>query len=145
VNCYPLRPTGPAPRRPREIREPKANPRNDWPRWTDFVSVSIVEDSDDYRPTAGPEFTPTTFDEAEWLGMALRLTGEPMAEIATSDTSLCLRFAIGQLRGLEARHEADWQEWEFGRWADLEATERMLDAFGDPADSIHDAESCGIC
>jgi hypothetical protein len=71
------------------------------------------EQDDEYRPTADEAYNPTELDEAEWCGTALRLSGEPMAELVTNSTALLLRFAIGQSLGLELRlkeEQADHDE-----------------------------------
>jgi hypothetical protein len=66
------------------------------------------EQTDEFRPTADVAYSPTELDEAEWSGMVLRLSGEPMAELAgTNSTALLLRFAVGQWQGLELRQRED--------------------------------------
>jgi hypothetical protein len=126
----PLRPTGPATRRPREIRDkarkPKSNPRSTWPSWTDGWDVTITEDGDEPRPTAGPDYTPARLDDVEWSGMTLALSGEPMAEIETEDTSIALRFAVGQYRGLVARHDAEREARGHDAWIDQQYLEAMM-------------------
>ena len=42
-----------------------ANPRDSWPNWTDEDRWEPIPEPDDYRPPAGPDFTPTPEEEAE--------------------------------------------------------------------------------
>jgi hypothetical protein len=42
-----------------------ANPRDSWPDWTDDYRWDLAPVSDDYRPTAGPDFIPTSEEDAE--------------------------------------------------------------------------------
>ena len=98
----------------------------------DLIHLGL--DAEDYRPTAEEFYAPSDLDEAEWLGMSLRLAGEPMGELfGTNSTSLLLRFAIGQHVGLEIRQAEDRERaaWE---------AERMEAAFGEPGHGWHDFE-----
>ena len=67
-----------------------------------FAPIDL--DSEAYRPIADESYAPSDLDDAEWLGMSLRLSGEPMGELfGTNSTGLLLRFAVGQYLGLEIR------------------------------------------
>jgi hypothetical protein len=140
----PLRPIAPGPRpvvvRKPRVRKPRANPRDSWPKWTDFVSVSIVEEpGDEPRPTASFGALPDAWSEAFWKGFTLALEGEDPAIPTDRPGYESRAFHAGLVAGSrEADHELD-------QWADQQAMERMMAAFGDPNDLIDPNEACGVC
>jgi hypothetical protein len=120
----------------------ETNPRESWPAWTDADRWELGPDVDGPRPTAGPDFEPGDLDSAEWLGMSLRLAGEPMAELVTNRTGLLLRFAVGQALGLELRQREELADREacMSRDARFEAWLAERDRAFVEFDSYRDSE-----
>lgn len=95
-------------------------------------------DADDHRPTAGPDYTPTAWEDAYWAGFTLRLEGNGPADAPGHfDPIRRADFLIGQVDGfLELLRREREEQFE----ADREADERYEAAFGDPVDRYHPAE-----
>src|SRR4051794_11140156 len=83
-----------------------ANPRDSWPAWTDADVWELGPGPDggpapaESGPTAGPDFTPSAWDDAYWLGYTLRLDGHGHAAApAHYDPLRRVDFYIGQIDG----------------------------------------------
>jgi hypothetical protein len=56
------------------LATPIVNPRDSWPDWTggdrwEFCPDEPGDDRDDYRPTHGPDFTPSADDQADAVAL----------------------------------------------------------------------------